>query len=167
MPRNLKSAINFLETQWSSINKNKLEGITAKLRFESYLNLPANRKLYEFIIPGGWILTPAKNTLVDPVTKGRIAIIPVPTSFSWSANLPPIQFAATVYATSYFRQTGITTYFARFDTTGTSTIEEDFELPWRRPYHTSYDLKFYKIGGNNLTDVNVEIVMANFNREKA
>jgi hypothetical protein len=61
----------------------------SRTKFESYLNEPAHRNLYEFTIPGGWILTPAKNTLINPVTKGRIAIIPVPTSFSWSPNLLP------------------------------------------------------------------------------
>jgi len=40
MPSSSSLAINFLETQWSHINANKLKGIAAELRFESHLNTP-------------------------------------------------------------------------------------------------------------------------------
>src|SRR6185437_5206309 len=162
MPGTLDSAIDFLETQWSSINENKLKGIAAEIRFEAHLNSPAIQNLYEYIIPGGWILTPAKKTMVNPVTKGRIAIIPIPTSFSWSPDLVQLPFAAMVLATSYFRQTGIMTYFAKFETNGAAAIETGFHIPVSGAHHTSYDLQFYKTGAAGLQEVQITTVLANF-----
>lgn len=162
MPSTPGLAIDFLETQWSSINDNKLKGIAAEIRLEHHLNLPLNRLLYDYIIPGGWILTPSKNTFINPVTAGRIAIIPIPTSLSWSAGLPAVPFTAMVLAESYFRQTGIKTYFSKFDTTGSAAIETGFQVPASRAYHTTYGLHFYKIGASNLIEVQVQEVMAHF-----
>jgi hypothetical protein len=62
MPRDLDHAIQFLETQWSSINLNKIKGINAEIRFEAYLNSPAITPLFDYIIPGRWILSPGRNT---------------------------------------------------------------------------------------------------------
>ncbi len=162
MPSSLTRAVNFLETQWSSINANKLKGIAAELRFEEYLQSAAIRSLYQYIIPGGWILTPAKNTIVNPVSSGRIAIIPIPTPFSWSTTMPLIPVPAMVLAESYFRQTGIITYFTKFETNGDRNIERRFDAPRKRHYIASYRLNFYKIGANGLNVINIQEVMTNF-----
>ena len=162
MPGNIDSAISFLETQWSSINANKLKGISAELRFEHHLNSAAIRPLYEYIIPGGWILSPGRNTVINPPTQGRIAILPIPTPFSWTDHLPDIAFAAQVLAESYFRQTGIKTYFARFETFGNVQTEAGFQIPQPGNYHTSYALDFYKTGPNGLSYVAMATVMSAF-----
>jgi hypothetical protein len=51
MPANIENAQRFLETQWSSINTNKIKGINAELRLESYLNTSVIRELDEYLIP--------------------------------------------------------------------------------------------------------------------
>jgi hypothetical protein len=153
MPENLESAIRFLETQWSSINQNKIKGINAEIRFERYLNSAAIRPLYDYIIPGGWILSPGKNTNINPTTRGRIAILPIPTSFSWTNELPSIPFAA---------QVGIKTYFTKFETNGNPDIENAFVIPAPLNYQTTYPLEFYKVGSNGLTQVTIEEITANF-----
>lgn len=162
MPNNLELAICFLETQWSSITANKIKGINAEIRFEAYLNSPVIRPLFDYIIPGGWILSPEKNTHINPTTKGRIAILPIPTSFSWTQGLNPIPFTAQVLAESYFKQVGITTYFAEFNTNGQSQIENAFALPAKRNYPIPYSLNFYKIGANGLIQVPLVNVTTNF-----
>lgn len=162
MPNSLEFAIRFLETQWSSINQNKIKGINAEIRFEAYLNSQAIRPLFDYIIPGGWILSPGKNININPTTKGRIAILPVPKSFSWTQRLNPIPFAAQVLAESYFRQVGITTYFVMYDTNNNSQIENSFIIPVRGNYQISYPLEFYKIGANGLDQVHLSQVTANF-----
>lgn len=162
MPRDLDHAIQFLETQWSSINLNKIKGINAEIRFEAYLNSPAVSPLFDYIIPGGWILSPGRNTNINPTTRGRIAILPIPTSFSWSPGLNPLPFAAQVIAESYFRQVGITTYFVKFDTQGNVQIENAFDIPAQGNYNTSYPLEFYKVGANGLVQVAIAQVTANF-----
>ncbi|MGV0754391.1 hypothetical protein F0358_13185 [Empedobacter brevis] len=162
MPNSLEFARRFLETQWSSINENKIKGINAEIRFEAYLNSPAIRPLFNYIIPGGWIISPGKNTHINPTTNGRIAILPIPTSFSWTQGLNPIPFTAQVLAESYFKQVGITTYFAEFNTNGQAQIENTFVLPARKDYQISYTLDFYKIGANGLEPVPLANVTANF-----
>jgi len=96
------------------------------------------------MIPGGWILTPANNTLIDPPTKGRIAIISLPAPFSW-VNLPEVPLPPMVLAESYFRQAGIKTFFSKFVVTGGGFNHEvSFRLPAKRNYTTPYALNFYK-----------------------
>lgn len=162
MPNTLEFAIRFLETQWSSINENKIKGINAEIRFEAYLNSPAIRTLFDYIIPGGWIISPGRNTHINPTTIGRIAILPIPTSFSWTQRLDPIPFTAQVLAESYFKQVGITTYFVKFDTNGQAQIENTFTLPVTGNYPISYPLDFYKIGANGLFQVSLADVTNNF-----
>lgn len=162
MPNSLEFAIRFLETQWSSINQNKIKGINAEIRFEAYLNSHAIRPLFDYIIPGGWILAPGRNTNINPTTKGRIAILPIPKSFSWTNGLITIPFAAQVLAESYFRQVGITTYFVMYDTSGNALIENNFAIPMAGNYQISYPLEFYKIGANGLVQVPLTQVTANF-----
>lgn len=155
MPKDLDTAIKFLETQWSSITVNKLKGIKAEIRLEEYLNSSMIRHLFNYIIPGGWIISPGKNILINPTTKGRVAIIPIPTSFSWTQGTNPIAFAAQVLAESYFRQVGITTYFTKYSTNGNQIIENSFNIPQRGNYQTTYPLNFYKVGSNGLVGVNL------------
>lgn len=162
MPSTLEYALRFLETQWSSINQNKIKGINAEIRFEAYLNSDAIRPLFDYIIPGGWILSPGKNTIINPTTKGRIAILPIPSSFSWTQGLNQIPFTAQVLAESYFRQVGITTYFAKYNTNGNPQIENSFVIPASGNYQISYPLEFYKIGANGLVQVPLVQVISNF-----
>lgn len=166
MPRDIDYALRFLETQWSSINQNKLKGINAEVRLDAYLNSPAIRPMFDYIIPGGWILSPGKNTKINPTTKGRIAILPIPKPFSWTLGLKTIPFAAQVLAESYFRQVGITTYFVFFDTNGNIQIENTFVVPAPRNYQISYQLEFYKIGANGLESVPLAQVTSNFTTRK-
>lgn len=164
MPNSLEIARCFLETQWSSITENKIKGINAEIRFEAYLNSPLIRPLFDYIIPGGWIISPGKNTYINPTTNGRIAILPIPTSFSWTQGLTSIPFTAQVLAESYFKQVGIITYFVKFDTNGQAQIEDIFALPEKRNYQISYSLDFYKIGANGLAQVPLTNVTSNFTR---
>ena len=46
MASNINQAINFLETQWSSINENKAKGVLAEIRFIDYLSSTQLRPLY-------------------------------------------------------------------------------------------------------------------------
>ena len=39
MPGSLAQALEFLETQWSSINDNKIKGSEAEIRFRHYLTV--------------------------------------------------------------------------------------------------------------------------------
>ena len=162
MPRNLEYAIKFLETQWSSINENKLKGINAEIRLEAYLNSDAIRPMFDYIIPGGWILSPGKNININPTTKGRLAILPIPKPFSWTQGLGVIPFTAQVLAESYFRQVGIKTYFTFFETNGNVQIENGFSIPVAMNYQISYPLEFYKIGANGLDQVQLPQVTSNF-----
>jgi hypothetical protein len=145
MPKSPNQAISFLETQWSGINQNKIKGIKSEIRLEQYLASDPIRTLYRSIIPGGWILAPGKNLIIDPVTKGRIAIIPICTAFSWSGSIKNQPMEALIKAESYFGQVGIETYFAEFDTKKDPQIEDSFIVPTPRNYITSYEMNFYRI----------------------
>lgn len=162
MPRDIESAIQFLETQWSSITANKLKGINAEIRFEAYLNSPAIRPMFDYIIPGGWILSPGKNTNINPTTLGRIAILPIPRPFSWTQGIAVIPFTAQVLAESYFRQVGIVTYFASYEINGDIQIENAFINPALGDYQIAYPLEFFKVGENGLVQVPFAQVTANF-----
>ncbi len=153
MPSNIKSAINFLETQWSSVTENKIKGIKAEIRLENYLYSADISPLIDYIIPGGWIISPGKNTLINTTTTGRIALLPIPTRFSWTENLMPPSLTAQILAESYFRQVGIKTYFTKFDSNPENNDESDFQIPRKGNYVTSYTLDFYKIGANGLDNI--------------
>ncbi|HEY3372389.1 MAG TPA: hypothetical protein VGK10_16155 [Prolixibacteraceae bacterium] len=162
MPRNLEHALQFLETQWSSINQNKLKGINAENRFDSYLNSAAIRPLFDYIIPGGWIISPGKNININPTTIGRIAILPISKPFSWTQGSRIFPFTAQVLAESYFRQVGITTYFVYYETQGNVQVENAFVIPSKGTYPISYPLEFFRIGGNGLAPVTLAEVTRNF-----
>lgn len=162
MPRDLETGIQFLETQWSSINQNKLKGIIAEIRFNNYLNSPAIRSQFDYIIPGGWILSPGRNTNIDPPTKSRIAILPIFTPFSWTQGISQVPFTAQVLAESYFRQVGIRTYFSSFDTGRHTQLEQTFVNPAKGRYQISYSLNFSKIGPNGLVPVILDEVAQYF-----
>lgn len=162
MPANLENAIRFLETQWSSINTNKLVGIEAEVRFENHLNTSAIKGLYQFIIPGGWIITPGNIRQTSLPTKNRIAILPIPKPFTWSGTIIPPSFSGQVLAHSYFQQAGIEVYFAECNTILNSTNEASFQYPRTRNYLTSYSIEFKKVGEHGLELVPITTVMKNF-----
>lgn len=166
MPGSLAQTIHFLETQWSGINANKIKGILAEVRFEQYLNTPAVRGLYEYIIPGGWILAPGTGGVVTPPTRARLALIPVPFACTWSGVVPSMPFAAQVLAESYFRQAGMEVYFVKCPQAEDINVQNAFELPISRYYPASYDLEFYKIGPEGLVSVPLMQVMRNFPRRQ-
>lgn len=144
MPANLNTALNFLETQWSSITENKTKGVLAEIRFISYLNTASVLPLYDYIIPGGWIITPSKNTIVSIPTNNRIVIIPNFNEFSWTGAISRHSLTAQVIAHSYFRQAGMHVYFADIDVPITPALEVTFQSPSAGSYPTTYDLVFKK-----------------------
>lgn len=162
MPFSIEKALNFLETQWSSINENKIKGIKAEIRLDNYLHSENIIPLISYVIPGGWIISPGKNSLIDTTTKGRIALLPIPTKFSWTENSITTPLTAQIIAESYFRQVGIKTYFAKFDTSENVIIEEGFQIPSHGNYQTSYELRFYKVGANGLEEVPFHDVFIDF-----
>jgi len=162
MPNNRENAIRFLETQWSSINDNKVKGIEAEVRFENHLNSPAMSSLYQFIIPGGWIISPGNIRLTNLPTKNRIAVLPIPKSFTWSGVINPPSFSGQVLAHSYFQQAGIEVYFAECGTILNTANEGSFAIPTRGSYLRSYNINFKKVGAQGLVSVPTVIVMNNF-----
>lgn len=146
MPASKEQAIHFLETQWSSINDNKLKGIYAEIQFKTFL-LENN----VHFLPGGWILAPGKNTLVTIPGLYKICLIPIEHNFSWARPQGVNQFIgptpAAISAYNYFRQLGVTTYFLFPD----NVDECNFILPSRsergRPAHypKPYNLIFKTI----------------------
>ncbi len=146
MPSNIKNAVHFLETQWSSINENKKKGIEAEIRFREFL---LEQKCH--FIHGGWILSPGNPSKKNPPTHCRICLIPIIKPFSWSkssfsataSGITPAQFSAN----AYFGQVGIPTYFA----SPSSIPEKLFSNP--RPkqknspasYPEPYQLAFHQI----------------------
>ena len=166
MPNSNNHAINFLESQWSDKNKNKIKGITAELRFEAFLKTASVSQLYKYLIPGGWIMEPSQNTIINPPTQGRIAIIPIPTAFSWSGNVTTLPFPAQVLAESYFSQVGISTYFTKYDTQRNINIENTFVIPATKNYQTAYTLDFFKISTLGLIPETLPVIMRNFTNRK-
>ena len=162
MPSSIDGAIKFLETQWSSINDNKLKGIKAEVDFRDYLE---NKNVH--YIPGGWILSPGKNTNVEIPCQEKICLLPIEIDFSWvnsgqgNNNITP----ALISAYNYFRQVGVITYFVVPE----SIDENSFKLPSKRQgttkaiYPRPYSLLFKTILPNGqLEDVNISDVMINF-----
>ncbi|MGN2271670.1 hypothetical protein [Priestia megaterium] len=164
MPLNREQAIEFLETQWSSINDNKERGILAEIRFMNYLNSVPT--LYDYLIQGGWIITPSKNTIVSTPTHHRIVIIPIIKKFSWTRASLPNNSSAQVIAHSFFRQVGMRVYFAEPDPSPSRSLEKNFQIPQRPTYNRSYNLKFKEVGASGLVDVPIADVMRNFVKRK-
>ena len=77
MPATLSCALNFLETQWSHVNENKIKGILAELSLRDFLE----SQDIDYI-SGGWIVTPGNNTVTPEPTMNRICLIPVSQPFS-------------------------------------------------------------------------------------
>lgn len=147
MPSTPSHAINFLETQWSSINDNKIKGILAEIRFKDFLF----QNNYHYA-PGGWIVTPGKPTINKIPTKEKICILPRKHMFTWqnqavsNNNLTP----AEITAYSYFRQVGMKAIFA----TPATVNELSFANPAprvgsaRAKYPRPYMLDLHEIGPN-------------------
>lgn len=111
MPSTISEAIKFLETQWSSINDNKINGILAEIRLKNFLT--ANKIHY---VTGGWILSPGNSEHVDIPAREKICVLPRAHPFTWegssSQSLKPFT-PAEISAYAYFRQLGIKTVFAQ------------------------------------------------------
>lgn len=163
MPATLTQAVNFLETQWSSINANKVKGIAAEVRLKAFLT--AQSTYYGL---GGWIVTPGKPTAGAPIpTKQKVFLIPRARAFSWQPQnnsghpLTPAELSAY----SYFRQLGVRAYFSD----PLNPVEAEFALPtpssgairaaYPRPYHL--DLKEVGTSGQ-LTIVPPTVVFDSF-----
>jgi hypothetical protein len=168
MPATKEQAIHFLETQWSSINDNKLKGIYAEIQFKRFL-LENN----VHFLPGGWILAPGKNTKVTVPGLYKICLIPVEHNFSWATpsgvNQLIGQSPAAISAYNYFRQLGVTTYFLFPD----NIDESNFILPSRSErgrsahYPKPYNLKFKTINPRGEYDSReFQDVMANCHVKK-
>ncbi|WP_323753427.1 hypothetical protein [Marinobacter sp.] len=143
MPINKADAIQFLETQWSSINDNKVKGIKAEVEFVEYLE---NNNVH--YIPGGWIMMPGKNSKIDIPTSNKICLIPVCANFSWSGSGQKSSISpALMSAYNYFQQVGVTTYIVE----PSEFNESSFQLPKKRTgntkaqYPRSYQLDFKTI----------------------
>ncbi|WP_332732639.1 hypothetical protein [Flavihumibacter sp.] len=162
MPTDRNQALDFLESQWSPRNLNKIKGVAAEIRFERHLRSPHLVNQFQYIVPGGWIFTPTTNAFANPVTAGRVAVLTVPTSFSWTIglNAPPIH--ALSLAQAYFNQVGIPTYFSKFDTGGNTLIESSFNIPCSPNYPVPYLLDFFQIIGSGLTSISLNNGMSAF-----
>ncbi|MET3930580.1 hypothetical protein ABIE51_002467 [Lysobacter sp. OAE881] len=147
MPATLSEAVNFLETQWSSINQNKIKGILAEVRLKRFLT--TNNTYFG---PGGWIVIPGKPTYEAVPPRLKVCLLPRTSSFSWQSSggagnpLSP----AEISAYSYFRQLGIQTYFAD----PFAPNESAFALPApsagsKRAFHPKpYHLELKQVGNN-------------------
>jgi hypothetical protein len=162
MPKSRVEAINFLETQWSSITDNKIIGILAELRFKSFLK--ANNSHF---IEGGWIMIPADNSIHPIPTKEKICLLPLSHRFSWEPPGPPqVPSLSGVAAYNYFRQVGMRACFTK----PTGVVEANFQLPTRSSirrqpakYPLPYGLEFLEISPSGaLQLVPFSQVFANF-----
>lgn len=147
MPSTAQQAIEFLETQWSSVNANKIVGIEAELRFKALL---ASHSIH--FRPGGWIVTPGNTTLVSPATREKICLLPRSHAFSWQPGtlattaLTPAEISAYIC----FRQVGARALFV----SPSSVRESYFELPQprtrksRATYPRAYPLELAEVGTN-------------------
>lgn len=141
MPSTLNHAIQFLETQWSSINDNKVKGIISELALKEFLI-----KNNHHFVPGGWVLVPGNPSLSPVPTREKLCILPRGNSFSWNNDVA-IQTLAEISAYSHFRQVGMKALFA----IPTNVVEENFSLPKKSNgrikanYPRSYNLQFFEI----------------------
>jgi hypothetical protein len=163
MPNNLTTAIHFLETQWSSINDNKIKGILAELRFKSFL---VQNNIH--FVSGGWIVIPGNPTLNNIPTREKVCILPRFHSFSWVQGNAPYQQAVTpaeISAYNYFRQVGVRAIFSQ----PTGVNEDLFALPTRTlgrtraKYPRPYQLDFFEIAPNGtFISVPISAIFQNF-----
>jgi len=162
MPTNRRVALNFLETQWSSINDNKAKGVIAEIRFKEYLRIEEVSRLYFQVIPGGWIISPGCTwEQCQKPTQNRIAIIPNMTGFEWSGDIQAHSFIAQVIASTYFGQAGIPVYFAEIDGTIAEHVNS-FAIPRSQDYSTRYPLLFKTTGTNELVNASIIEMMRCF-----
>lgn len=151
MPANLTTLIGFLETQWSSINANKVIGIHAELAFKTFL---AQNNVH--CVPGGWIMSPGKNTLINIPTREKIALLPRAVPFSWqgiTGNAPNQVSPAEISAYNYFRQVRVDAFFV-----SPVAINRRAELGFSNPtpsttmsraqYPRNYELEFLSVSPN-------------------
>jgi len=169
MPRSREQAIHFLETQWSSINENKIKGILAEVAFKKYL---VDNKVH--FLPGGWILVPGKVGENVPVPSlQKICLLPLEHRFSWAVAVTNSMTSgptpAAISAYNYFRQLGVTTYFLIPD----NVEETSFSVPKKSStgvsakYPRPYELIFKTIGPTgNFETVEFGRVMENFPKRK-
>ena len=145
MPSSSLQAINFLETQWSSINDNKVKGILAEIAFKNYLQVDSIH-----CISGGWLLSPGNKLLCPIPPREKICIIPRRHFFSWQSQTPVVQrviLPAEMSAYNYFRQVGVRALFV----SPTTVNEAEFSLPTpssgtlRAKYSRPYTLVFHEI----------------------
>lgn len=144
MPDSIYAAINFLETQWSSINQNKLKGILAELRLKAFLQARGT-----YFGPGAWIVVPGKADKTPVPTAAKVCLIPRGWRFSWQTGTQgemPLS-PAELSAYNYFRQVGMQAFFVE----PVDPDERKFELPSRRAqkeparFPTSYALALKQI----------------------
>lgn len=150
MPSSIDHAIMFLETQWSSINKNKINGILAELRLKDFLT--TNNVHF---VPGGWIISPGNSSLATIPAAEKICILPRSHGFSWQpqSTLKIKSFTpAEISAYLYFRQVGIKAIFAQ----ASNVDEQKFILPSastkskKANYPKPYLLDFFEISPTGL-----------------
>lgn len=162
MPASIAQAINFLETQWSPTNENKIKGILAEVRLKSFLETHNT-----YFGPGGWIVIPGKTTNHTIPTRNKVCLIPRGWSFSWQTtnNTGAALSPAEISAYNYFRQLGIQTYFADPVTPN----QANFSIPTpknrniRASYPKPYQLDLKQIGPNGqLQSIASSSVFSNF-----
>jgi hypothetical protein len=162
MPSSLSLAINFLQTQWSSINNNKLKGILAEIRLKEYLS--ENGVFYG---PGGWIMVAGQPTGGNVPTQSKVCLLPRTSHFSWNTaeNLGGVLLPAEISAYMYFRQLGIQTFFVD----PTPFTENQFTLPTpsansqRANYPKPYALELKQVGQDgSLTPASTAVVFSSF-----
>jgi hypothetical protein len=148
MPSSIQHAINFLETQWSSINDNKIKGIAAELAFKDFLNIQGIH-----FIPGGWIMSPGNKTLCQVPAREKVCLLPRNVIFSWQAsatNAAAPVTPAEISAYNYFRQVGVRAYLV----CPSDIVEATFSIPQpshrttRATYPKNYHLDFMSISQN-------------------
>lgn len=121
MPSSRLEALEFLETQWSSINENKVKGILAELRFKKHLA----HNNYHYV-PGGWIITPGNPSITSVPADAKVCILPRRHQFSWEAGgVSSTPTLAETAAYHHFKQVGMQVLFAE----PALIVESSFEPP--------------------------------------
>lgn len=164
MPATLAQALAFLETQWSSINENKVKGIEAEVRFKIYLNT-----IGAHAVPGGWIMVPGTPSVTAIPTAHKICLLPRAVPFSWGVGTPSTAVAtpAEIAAYLYFRQVGIRAFFIRPDAINQSAFVTPVSSRngGTALYPKPYTLTAFDVGPDgNLRSVPTPQVFAHFPR---
>ena len=104
MPASLNDAIAFLETQWSSINDNKMKGILAEQKLKQFL-----LDNHHHFVSGGWILTPGNHSITPIPTREKLCLLPRRHAFSWQyqRSNQNVLTPAEISAYNYFRHVGV------------------------------------------------------------